>query len=124
MPEGAAPAGAQPDAWTKAEEERTRSQGGSDRAHHRPEELSGGQRRRVAIARAIVGEPSLLLADEPTGNLDSESARQILELFFELNAETDVTVIVVTHDPGIAARCPQRIQVRDGRIVDDALVAP
>ena len=96
----------------------------ADRAHHRPEELSGGQRQRVAIARAIVGEPSLLLADEPTGNLDSESARQILELFFELNVETGVTVIVVTHDPGIAARCPQRIQVRDGRIVDDALVAP
>jgi putative ABC transport system ATP-binding protein len=88
------------------------------RAHHRPDELSGGQRQRVAIARAIVGEPSLLLADEPTGNLDSQSARQILDLFFELNVETGVTVIIVTHDPSIAARCPQRVHVRDGRIVD------
>lgn len=93
----------------------------ADRAHHRPDALSGGQRQRVAVARAIVGEPSLLLADEPTGNLDSDSARQVIDLFSALNRETGVTVIVVTHDALIAARCPRRIVVRDGRLVDDGL---
>ena len=88
----------------------------ADRATSRPEELSGGQRQRVAIARAIAGDPPLLLADEPTGNLDSEAARRIVELFFALNVDTGVTVVMVTHDPSIAARCPRRILVQDGRL--------
>lgn len=91
----------------------------SDRLTHRPEELSGGQRQRVAIARALVGAPALLLADEPTGNLDSQSADDIMGLFLSLNADPGVTILIVTHDPTIAARCPRRIVMRDGRVLDD-----
>ncbi|HYD71063.1 ABC transporter ATP-binding protein [Azospirillum sp.] len=89
------------------------------RAAHRPDELSGGQRQRVAIARALVGDPPLLLADEPTGNLDSRSANGIMDLFFALNHDLGVTMLIVTHDPTIAARCPRRIVMQDGRLVDD-----
>lgn len=94
----------------------------ADRIMHRPDELSGGQRQRVAIARALVGEPSLLLADEPTGNLDSRSAEAIMSLFFRLNEELGLTIVIVTHDQQIAARCPRRILMRDGQIVDDSAV--
>lgn len=88
----------------------------SDRQAHRPEELSGGQRQRVAIARALVGNPVLILADEPTGNLDSASAAEIMDLLEQLNRSLNVTVIVVTHDPAIAARCSRQIVVRDGTV--------
>jgi ABC-type lipoprotein export system ATPase subunit len=93
--------------------------GMNDRAHHRPAELSGGQRQRVAIARALINEPKLILADEPTGNLDTARAASIMDLFAELNRQGR-TVVVVTHDTEIAARCRRSIKVRDGKILPDA----
>jgi len=89
----------------------------SGRVTHRPTELSGGQMQRVAIARALVNRPSLLLADEPTGNLDSASGRAILELFGELHV-SGVTIVVVTHDPEVAERGGQILEIRDGRLAD------
>lgn len=88
----------------------------AERIHNRPADLSGGQRQRVAIARALAGEPSLLLADEPTGNLDSQTAGEILSLLLELNREQGVTLVMVTHDEFIARQMQRRIQVRDGRV--------
>jgi putative ABC transport system ATP-binding protein len=89
-----------------------------DRLHHKPNELSGGQRQRVAIARALVGRPEVLLADEPTGNLDSRTAQEIMRLFTQLNSEGH-TLVIVTHDPGIASHCKRVIRLHDGRIVED-----
>jgi putative ABC transport system ATP-binding protein len=91
----------------------------SDRADHRPEELSGGQRQRVAIARALAIQPPILLADEPTGNLDSRTGEEILALITDLHARFESTVVIVTHDPSVAARCQRIVTLRDGHIVDD-----
>jgi putative ABC transport system ATP-binding protein len=93
-----------------------------ERMHHRPNELSGGQRQRVAIARALVGKPSILLADEPTGNLDSATSLDIMNLIRELHADGQ-TVIIVTHEPEIAEQCQRVVRLRDGRVMSDTLVA-
>ncbi len=90
----------------------------SDRMTHRPAELSGGQRQRVAIARALVTQPSLLLADEPTGNLDSRTGEDIVQLFLELHQEGN-TIILVTHEPKLAARCPRAVRIVDGLVIAD-----
>ena len=91
----------------------------ADREHHQPSELSGGQQQRVAIARALVNDPHIILADEPTGALDSHTTEEIIGLFEELNA-TGITVILVTHEPDIAKRARRRLTFRDGQIVEDA----
>jgi len=88
------------------------------RMRHLPGQLSGGQQQRVAIARALVGSPELLLADEPTGNLDSASARQIMDLLARINREDGMTIIMVTHDHELAARAHRKLHILDGRIID------
>ena len=115
-------------AGAPAEERRARGAealdrvGLGDRLGARPTQLSGGERQRVAIARALVGRPAIVLADEPTGNLDSGTSRQIMELIDELN-EAGATIVVITHEHEIAARLPRQISVLDGRIVSDVVRA-
>ena len=90
-----------------------------DRAHHTPGELSGGQQQRVAIARAIVGRPRVLLADEPTGNLDSLRSREIMEMLLSFNRREGITIVMVTHEPEMAAYADRQIHFVDGRLTDD-----
>ena len=89
-----------------------------DKMHHKPLELSGGEQQRVALARAIVNAPAIILADEPTGNLDTENSQIVLDMFKELNAKFNQTIIMITHNPEAAAACSRTIQMRDGHIVN------
>lgn len=89
-----------------------------DRMYHRPNELSGGQQQRVAIARALVNNPAIVMADEPTGNLDTKSGDEIMDLLLNINKEQDTTLIIVTHDPEIAERAERRVVIRDGVVVE------
>jgi len=94
-----------------------------DKMHHKPLELSGGEQQRVALARAIINSPAIILADEPTGNLDTENSKIVLEMFRELNQKFGQTIVMITHNPEAAAACSRIIQMRDGRVVDEASAA-
>lgn len=112
-------AGVKPrEARSKAEEALARV-GLTEWAGHRPAELSGGQRQRVTIARSLVNEPAIVWADEPTGALDSTTAQEIIDLLIELNREQGLTLVLVSHDPGVGRQCNRLIQMRDGEIIAD-----
>jgi len=93
-----------------------------DRLNHRPNELSGGQQQRVAIARALINEPAIILADEPTGNLDSHAGAEIMEIFHQLHAQ-GMTLVMVTHDPDIGSQCKRIVHIKDGQITSDERLA-
>ncbi|UXC26702.1 ABC transporter ATP-binding protein [Enterococcus raffinosus] len=92
----------------------------SDKANNKANDLSGGQKQRVCIARAIVNQPEIIFADEPTGNLDSTTGEKIEELLFNLNQNKEITLIIVTHDPELAARCDRQIHIKDGQLLEGA----
>ncbi len=92
------------------------------REDHHPNKLSGGEQQRVAIARALINDPAIILADEPTGNLDTQNTREIMELFTALNKDTGITIIMVTHEPDVAAYTGRKVVFRDGRIIEDVPV--
>ena len=100
------------------------SVGLADRAHHRPDQLSGGEQQRVAVARALASNPSLILADEPTANLDTENGRQVMEIMQKLNKETGVTYVFATHDPRVIKYAKRIVTLRDGLIVENNGSAP
>ena len=93
--------------------------GMEERCNHQPNELSGGQKQRVAIARSLANDPSIILADEPTGALDSETSRIVMDIFHELNIKQKKTIILITHSKELAEECPRVITIKDGRIIDD-----
>jgi len=94
----------------------------SGRYHHHPNKLSGGEQQRVAIARALINDPAIILADEPTGNLDSKNTAEIMNLFTRLNKETGISIIMVTHEPDVAEYTDRRVLFKDGEIIDDSPV--
>lgn len=109
-----------PDPFTRAERELA-AVGLQDRAGHYPSQMSGGEQQRVALARALAADPALILADEPTGNLDGETGEKITELLFKAQRERGTTLLLVTHDEDLATRCDRIVRIRDGLIADDTL---
>jgi putative ABC transport system ATP-binding protein len=113
----------QADAFARAEAELA-AVGLGARLSHYPAQLSGGEQQRVALARALAPDPAILVADEPTGNLDESTGRQIVDLLFAGHAERNTTLVLVTHDPGLARRCDRTVRLRSGRIIESAETVP
>lgn len=110
------------DAFSRASAE-LEAVGLGHRIDHYPAQLSGGEQQRVAIARAVAGRPSIIFADEPTGNLDAATGASIINLLFERQKASDATLVIITHDPALAARCDRVVEMRDGRIIADSATA-